>query len=298
MKKDLSRIKLIKVHGGRFHADDVCCVAMLRLLNCSAPVEHVFEIKPEDDVPEIISFDLLHADYDHHMPKDECPTYPDGTHYASFGLFCKDLGFDTKYGEEFANVVKLIDNFDNGDKIPNKHFISELATLLNPNWNEAPTKEALELAFNNAVDMIANILKRIIIKSDSEITAREEVTQALQESTSDIVILKRYAPWEKYIKSELGKFAVVYPDTRGGYTAKIVQGSRYALNKKLPEEWSGAAEKDLPEGIRFCSKNGDLLAGVDLDSVLRALEKTVPYDDILMKAIEKLNQLEETSNFS
>lgn len=298
MKKDLSRIKLIKVHGGRFHADDVCCVAMLRLLNCSAPVEHVFEIKPEDNVPEIISFDLLNADYDHHMPKEECPIYPDGTHYASFGLFCKDLGFDTKYGEEFANVVKLIDNFDNGDKIPNKHFISELAMLLNPNWNEAPTKEALELAFNNAVDMIAQILKRIIIKSDSEITAREEVTQALQESTSDIVILKRYAPWEKYIKYESGKFAVVYPDTRGGYTAKIVQGSRYALSKKLPEEWSGAAEKDLPEGIRFCSKNGDLLAGVDLDSVLRALEKTVPYDAPHVSMPNQSLEMSTTSNFS
>lgn len=266
---EIKNIKKIITHGGLFHADEVCCVAILRILGCEVPVERIFKA-PEEKEEGTIVIDLLNGDFDHHMAKDMCPAYEDGTHYASLGLLCKDLGLCEEYGEDFANLVKSIDNADNGEG--NRPYISEAISSLNPIWAEDGSAKSRDAAFEKAVELAKILLERVIISSKAKKEGTKIVEEALKESSDTVVILPKYVPWEHIITAETGKKVVVFKGARGDWNARLVpiDPTSFETIVHFPQEWWGAPAEKLPEGITFCHATGFLLAGETKEAVLKA----------------------------
>ena len=177
-------ITLIKTHGGLFHADEVCCIAILRILGCTAPVERVFSLDGSED-DSVLTLDIVGAKYDHHMAREFCPTYDDGSHKASFGLLCEALGILEEYGEEFSSLVKAVDNADNGEgeTIP---YISEVVSSFNPSWKEDGSIAARNEAFERAVEVAKTLLERVIASSKAKAEADAAAATGTDWSTASL----------------------------------------------------------------------------------------------------------------
>ena len=270
---NIKGITEIKTHGGLFHADEVCCVAILRLLGCTAPVERVFKLNG-DEGDNVLTLDILGADFDHHMAREECPAYEDGTHYASFGLLCKALGLLTEYGEDFTALVKAIDNADNGEG-EDRPYISEVVSSFNPSWNEDGSPTARNAAFEKAVEVAKMLLERVIVASKAKAQADAIATEALEASNDTVVELPKFVPWESIITAETGKKVVVFQGLRGDWNARLVptEPGSFATIAHFPKEWWGAPAENLPEGITFCHATGFMLAGATREAVLEAAYK-------------------------
>ena len=265
----IEEIKLIKTHGGLFHADEVCCVAILRMLGCEADVERVFKLDGDED-ESVLTLDILGAKFDHHM-KDMRPAYEDGTHYASFGLLCQHLGLTEVCGEEFAALVKAVDNADNGEG-ETRPYISEVVSSFNPSWNEDGSPSARKEAFEQAVDVAKTLLERVIASSVAKAEADAIATEALKKSTDAVVVLEKFVPWEGIITADTGKKVVVFKGLRNDWNARLVpvEPGSFETAAHFPKEWWGAETENLPEGITFCHASGFMLAGTTREAVLAA----------------------------
>jgi uncharacterized UPF0160 family protein len=269
-KHKIEEIKLIKTHGGLFHADEVCCVAILRMLGCTAHADRVFKLDGDED-ESVLTLDILGAKFDHHI-KDMCPAYEDGTHYASFGLLCQHLGLTEVCGEEFAAFVKAVDNSDNGEG-ETRPYISEVVSSFNPSWNEDGSPLARKEAFEQAVDIAKTLLERVIISSVAKAEADAIATEALEKSTDAVVELEKFVPWEDIITADTGKKVVVFKGLRNDWNARLVpvKPGSFETVAHFPKEWWGATEENLPEGITFCHASGGfMLAGTTREAVLAA----------------------------
>lgn len=132
----------VYTHGGKFHADDVCCTALINLI-CDhegiirPDVERVNTVTP--DMQDCLIYDIGRGEFDHHQRENG--THDDGTPYAAFGKIWDVVGEEVSswYGggkthHNFTEAfVKPIDRCDNSAE---DNFFSALIRSENPNWNE------------------------------------------------------------------------------------------------------------------------------------------------------------------
>lgn len=257
----------IITHNGKFHADDVCCVAILEIINNEKVVVERTNKCPETwDRSNTIVVDLLGGDYDHHMPKENCPTYEDGTHYASFGQLCKAFKID--FGKQFAEIVKKIDNNDNGEG-EEVNYISKAINSMNPPWNETMTDEH----FMAAVELAKTLLNSVIKTSMAQAEADAIALQAINDSgESKIVVLPKYVPWQNIITAQTDKTVVVFESNRGGYVGQLipVEPGSFETVAHFPKAWHGATKENLPSGINFCHASGFMIIGETIQDVVDA----------------------------
>ena len=136
----------VYTHAGMFHADDVCCTALINLIcdkeDIPRPEVHrVSEVT--DEMREYLVYDIGRGEFDHHQRDNG--THEDGTPYASFGKIWDVVGETVSgwYGGEktmqgFTEAfVKPIDRCDNSRE---DNFFSALIRSENPNWNEEDTR--------------------------------------------------------------------------------------------------------------------------------------------------------------
>lgn len=246
-------------HGGIFHADDVFCTALLKLMNPNFIVYRGF--RPDTRNVDIV-YDIGDGEFDHHSEPLE--TRPNGIPYASFGKLWRKYGVVFLTPEEVANFdrnfVKKIDLHDNGIK---KSQLAEIISAMNPSWDEEDP-----CAFDDAVDLATGILRRMLVTQQSHERAIDIGIQAT-EQPGKIVILDKFAPIMDQL-SYSDKDFFVYFSVREQWTAQAVKvpGSK-DLKIPFPEEWRGASVHDLPEGITFCHPGGFLIAGRTKDDVVR-----------------------------
>ena len=89
--------KKIVVHAGLFHADDVLCVAMMRILNADISVERVYKV-PEHVDDDTIVADIGGGKYDHHQAN--APIRRDGFPHCAASLMWED-----GYGEQVVSKL-------------------------------------------------------------------------------------------------------------------------------------------------------------------------------------------------
>lgn len=229
-------IDRIIVHSGRFHADDVFCVAMTLMCYPNAEVLRV------SSVPEAFAHDsrTIVADiglgkYDHHQPDAERRI--DGSRYAACGLVFRDLKtvlFDGNpnaadiFERDYILPVEIADN--GGAENP----LSRAVASFNPTWDSDRNSDEM---FAKAVIFIQSLIERAIMQLEAELRARDKLEDALRDSDGSIVVLPYYMPWLNMLTNSSAIY-VIYP-SRGKWNLHAVPekyGSKKS-KKKLPQDW-------------------------------------------------------------
>ena len=237
-KKNVS-VKIINVHPGIFHADDVMTVALIQTVY---PDAEVVRKDPEESTvdnvigqDEIIVADIGYGRYDHHQV--DAKRREDGNKRAACGLVFEELRdkiFKTKEeADKFErDFIIPIEDSDNGAA---RSPLSPLISYMNPEWD---SDEDIGEAFNNAVEIMKGIVSRAVRREASVIHAKEIVMDIYHKNPGEVVVLPENMPCECLIESD-AKF-IVYPNKRGeGYCVEAipVRYGTFTNKELLPESW-------------------------------------------------------------
>lgn len=158
--EDMTPVKLI-VHGGVFHADDVMCAAMAKVLNPDVEIIRTVQLDPKDvemnGTNGIYIADIGGGKYDHHQ--QDAAIRDDGNKYAACGLLYnewKDKLFPNNPGAQkyFEEVfIKPIEQADNG--IAPNSLTTAIGSAV-PTWRESD--KSMDAEFNRMVGFCKEII--------------------------------------------------------------------------------------------------------------------------------------------
>lgn len=257
-------------HGGKFHADDVFCGALLRVVNPAIRFVRVFQV-PADYTGLV--FDLGWGPFDHHQREGEIR--PNGIPYAAFGLLWRELGESLvgsreeaeRFDEKFIQPLDLDDNTGCGN------VLASVLGNFNPSWDSDQDPDA---CYEEAVAFATVILQKRLDSIRSIGRAKVLVNKCLGQMENGVVVLDRFCPWRMFLSGTKAEF-VVYPSQRGGYSAQGVPVSSDSNQLKIsfPESWAGRPAQELPalSGIatlRFCHNNRFLVATGTQEDAIKA----------------------------
>lgn len=216
----ISELQEVYTHGGKFHADDVCTVALLRFFGFNGKVNRVFKISDELQESGALIFDIGNGEFDHHS-KDNLETYEDGCPMAAFGKVARNIRVDgveiEKLFPGFTNeIAKPIEAHDNGyssDDICQSYF-AKMCNAFVPCWNEETN---MDIAFESAVDACYEILRRQLIHLSAIKQGETEIKNA--KVIDGVIILEKYVPWQDHIGDDIK--GAIFPSIRGGFNLQV-----------------------------------------------------------------------------
>lgn len=281
-------INRVYVHSGKFHADDVFSVALLKYVNPFITAYRVPDVTDDMKLDEnSIICDIGCGKYDHHQKDAEWRTEEEGgVKYAAFGLLWRDLGEDILGSKELADqfdkeFVQIIDNSDNTGE-PN--MISYQISMFSPTWN---SEYSFDSRFSSAVEFALGILTRTFNNMKSTAEAESYILNAIQQAEEEhhrsVLILDKFAPYTSVVcavndnraTDDKIKF-VVYPSARdegcwNAMTVKVDPDSNVDLCP-FPEEWAGLRDFSNTKfkSLTFCHIARFIIAGKELTDVLAA----------------------------
>jgi Uncharacterized conserved protein related to MYG1 family len=265
-------------HSGKFHADDVFSAALLKIIYPD------IEIQRGNSVPvdfKGLVFDIGYGEFDHHQKGS--PVRDNNIPYASFGLLWKAYGegilgeLDAKEFDEY-----FIQQLDLNDNTGTKNILADIIESFNPPWNRTID---MQEAFNDACTFAKTILEKQIEKLRSESDAIEYIATAVDEASDGILILDKYIPWKKAIKSPEIKY-VILASQRGGYKVQPTNEKYY-----FPECWRGLQQEKLVvltgiPSIIFCHKSGFLCTTNSLEDAKKLCLKSLSILDGIQRQAE------------
>ena len=254
-------------HAGIFHADELFCTALFRILNPEFKVTRGF--KPEESNADVI-YDIGGGEFDHHGE----PEFRDdgaGVPYASFGkvwrkygcLFLNEAG-QKRFDQQF---VERLDSHDNGGT---RNQLSEVISSLNPNWDD-PT-ETPDTQFQIALDFVQGILERQIVSTQAFEKA-EGIANDVKGQDTVVGVIEHFAPIIGYLAgNQSNKKFLVYPAIRGGWNAQVIPVAPGSRDPKcpFPKEWWGQPKVNLPDDITFCHNTGFMIAASTKEAAIKA----------------------------
>lgn len=257
MRKDLSQVKQIYVHGGTFHADDVFSVAFVQMINPDIEVVRGFD-PPSDSLPDVVVADIGDGEFDHHAQPREAR--PNGVLYAAFGKLVRAYG-DLLFADpddQFIFDVKLVQPLDDCDNNGTPNSLARAIKNMNPNWNEDTSEEGRMKSFLRAVDLAKDVINDELCAFDAAHQAKQEVEIALGEMKDHIVVLEEYMPFQNVLR-DTDAIWVVAPSLRGGWSATGVKTGHGENKVYFPQKWWGKRDEELAcfvPGMRFCHASG------------------------------------------
>ena len=256
-------------HGSKFHSDDVFATAFLKILNPGIEITRGFEVPEKFDG---IVYDIGRGRYDHHQADKEYRE--NGCPYAAFGLVWREFGAEY-IGEEEAERFDrdFIQPLDESDNTGKTNILADIIDEFNPGWDSG---EDYDKCFWKAVDFAKLVLENHFSAVAGVYRAKTLVNEAMEECDGNVLVLPQFAPWKGEAIGSSYKF-VVYPSSRGGYSAQGVPVS--ADDKTLvcpfPEEWCGKPPEELVKitgikTLRFCHPNAFLAAADEKEDAVKA----------------------------
>jgi len=262
----------VATHSGRFHADDVFAVMMLRKIY---PDIEIVRSRDTDDFAKADirvdvgkKYDPSTGDFDHHQ-LEGAGKRENNIPYAAAGLIWKEFGMKlvkdkTAWDYIDETLMQPIDLGDNGIHaykvtLAKPYIIKNTIETFNPVWKEGKDEDK---AFLEAVDIAEKILDREIMQANIITDAEEIVLKALHESDGDILILDQNVPWDwAVVKHSKVKF-VVFPNEWCAwylFTVPVELGS-FIRRKNLPEAWAALGQEELSkltgvEDAVFCHRD-------------------------------------------
>lgn len=261
MKKLINKNSVVvTVHGGQFHADDAMCVALLQIGygHENVAVRRAFKIEEGDDSDYILDIgreDSVSEDQirlDHHQSDKGILTQVNGTdvpHCAAskLALFMfedESENFRTAFLREVLVPLAAQDNgVDLGNEIRSNPF--NFVHVLNGTWNENGSPAAQDDRFAQAVNLVREVLDRIITHIRAKEEAESIVRDAIANSSNGVIVLPRFAPWQEVVIAANNGVAtwqlVCHPSNRGGYNLQVVpkKNGSFASWISIPETVGG-----------------------------------------------------------
>lgn len=260
-------------HSGSFHADDILAAAAMRLANPSV------KILRSRDMDQLNAADILFdvgrvfnpatCRFDHHQ-LEYAEARENGIPYSSFGLVWNELGASLCDSEAAANRVDIslvqgVDAIDCGvtlskEPMPVKVMsVSAVLGSFNPGWQDLTSAEALNEAFERAVNVAKIILQNAIREANGFEQAKAEVEQGSILENGRLLLLKHGVPWKETVL-ESSKYDqllyVIYPDAQAKWHVSCVpdKSGSFSNRKSLPAAWAGldGEELDKVTGIKGC----------------------------------------------
>ena len=242
----------VVVHGGCFHADDIACVALLKLLHKNVNVSRKFKVDIDSEEADYV-LDIGRVDkvsdtqvfLDHHQG----PELINGTQvkHCAFSKLVERIldADDVVFRKHLFNALVLpVSAQDNGQNGAELGLMPSPLTFVNAmtlSWKD--DQKLSDKRFNEVVDMVMVVIKNIIKNVKDKVEAISEVTYALNRAEGGVMTLSRFLPWTDTVVEYNDGFPkiklVVFPNNRGGVTLQVVP-------KKIGsfESWM-----KIPEGI-------------------------------------------------
>lgn len=281
---------IIATHNGKFHADDVFGVALLRQLFPSAQV-----VRTRD--PEVLSqadivldvggvFDPKTLRFDHHQLSSG--GRDSGILYSAFGLLWQHYGKefcqnDSVWQKIDSRLVTAIDAVDNGQDLytvsdfgTRPFDLSEYLGLFNPIGSD----EDFDSQFEVAVAQATTILLRLKARYEEVIAAQEYFLERYAKSEDRrYVVLEKFVPHGSIASKQPELLYTVFPGATGNWTISAVrpENSQFGNRKDLPAAWRGLNGEELakvtgvPDAV-FCHKGAFIGAAQSQQGVMRMLE--------------------------
>jgi len=256
-------------HGSKFHSDDVFATAFLKIINPEIQITRGFEVP--DDFDGIV-YDIGRGRYDHHQADKEYRE--NGCPYAAFGLVWREFGMAYIGAEEAERFDKdFVQPLDESDNTGKSNALATIIDEFNPGWDSGKDYDA---CFWKAVDFAKLILENHFSAVAGIYRAKTLVNEAMAGCDGSVLILHQFAPWKGEVAGSSYKF-VVYPSSRGGYSA---QGVPLSIDDKtlvcpFPDEWCGKTQEELVKltgikTLRFCHPNAFLIAAEEKEDAVKA----------------------------
>lgn len=287
---------IIATHNGKFHADDVFAVSLLKQLFPDAEVVRTRDeeqLAAADLVLDVGGvYDPSRLRFDHHQKTSGARD--NGVLYSAFGLLWKQYGLRFCDGDEDvwakldSHLVQAVDANDNGQdlfEMTDLHVrpvdLSEVIGLFNP--LTLTTDEEFDSQFEVAVQLAARILLRMKAKTVESLVGEREFLAAYAAGPDRrYVILDRFVPHVGIATKQEGLLFVVFPNANGDWAIKTVQRARGSFESRvlLPEAWRGLRFEDLAAvtGVAdsvFCHKVGFIGAAHSRDGALELLRQAL-----------------------
>ncbi|XBH20665.1 MYG1 family protein [Jonesiaceae bacterium BS-20] len=281
---------IIATHNGKFHADDVFGVALLRQLFPQAQVVRTRDQAVLDAADIVLDvggvYDPKILRFDHHQLSSGARE--SGILYSAFGLLWQH------YGKEFcgndavwqkidSRLVTAIDAVDNGQDLyavsdfgTRPFDISEYLGLLNPIGDD----EDFDSQFEVAVALATTVLLRLKAKYEQAIEAQEYFLEQYAASADPrVVVLDKFVPHGSIATKQPALLFTVFPGATGNWTIQTVrpENSQFGNRKDLPAAWRGLNGQALAEvtGVSdavFCHKAAFIGAAESREGALKLLE--------------------------
>ena len=273
MKKIINKkAVVIAVHAGEFHADDAACVALLQLVYGAENVSVRREFKIEfteglDFVLDVGQIDEIREDLvrlDHHPvsgkneDKGVLTTVKDGSGkdvvipHCAFTKLAQLVLEDepAEVQDELMQTILIpLAMQDNGIEVSGftpRTFPFSFVHAFNGAWDEEGSPAAQYDRFMQAVDVVRQVLDRIIVRTRSKFAASAIVNEAIADSKDGVVVLPRFAPWQDYVlaanNGQPTWQLVIFPSNRGGFMLQVVP----------KEAGSFASWVSIPESVKDC----------------------------------------------
>lgn len=281
---------IIATHNGKFHADDVFGVALLRQLFPQAQVIRTRDQEVLDSADIVLDvggvYDPKTLRFDHHQLSSGARE--SGILYSAFGLlwqhygkeFCGD---DAVWQKIDSRLVTAIDAVDNGQDLyevsdfgTRPFDISEYLGLLNPIGDD----EDFDSQFEVAVALATTVLLRLKAKYEEAIKAQEYFLELYAASADPrAVVLDKFVPHGSIATKQPELLFTVFPGATGNWTIQTVrpEKSQFGNRKDLPAAWRGlngqalAEVTGVPDAV-FCHKAAFIGAAQSREGALKLLE--------------------------
>ena len=302
---------LVVIHGGKFHADDVLCIAMLKYFYPNIHVIRTRNIKVLKELNITPSFVLdvgyknivsdHYIAFDHHQ--DDAFIRSNGVKAAACGLLADWLfeDYPVVWQKLHSYLLAPIECADNGQmEFDLGQNLLSFVSMLNPTWEEGINNT--DIYFNKNVDMAKRVFHHILLNIRAEISSDNKLNMILNETKDGIVILRSGMNWREIINErnkelkEKDKFKLVI--FRSSKTNYVVQVIPYT-GAIIPMQWRGKSGDVLERytGIRgsnFCTENGLSIGFSTFDGAKAAaykiLERSKETLENIRKEQERKNQ--------
>lgn len=280
---------IIATHNGKFHADDVFGVALLRQLYPSAQVVRTRdqEILNQADIVLDVGgvFDPKTLRFDHHQLSSGARE--SGILYSAFGLLWQHYGKefcgnDSVWQKIDSRLVTAIDAVDNGQDLyevsdfgTRPFDLSEYLGLFNPIGQD----EDFDTQFEVAVGLATTVLLRLKARYEDVIAAQEYFLEEYSKTPDPrYVVLDRFVPHGSIATKQPDLLFTVFPGATGNWTIQTVrpENSQFGNRKDLPAAWRGLNGADLAQvtGVAdsvFCHKGAFIGAAESREGALALL---------------------------
>lgn len=287
-------ISKIVIHNGVFHADDVACVSIARMMNPAIEWRRTSDMTGLDVNSDdgVIVADVGFGRFDHHgsalkLRKDGGKHCGATLLWERFGVEAVKAVYPNMTDDELNSIAKYvmekvlytIADGDNGTYSP-AFTINCAIAQFNPSWDDNQTPEYAAGRFFSAVQFMDVVLRNTMESCAAELRAKGAVMDALCRTENGIVVLKQFAPWKKVLCANKDALIVVFPSNRGGYSIQLVPvtSTSYETRVHTPANWHGKQGKEAAQempGMTFCHRNGFIASFDSKENALLAAKAVV-----------------------